>query len=230
MRDMREEWVCGEKYKKCNKPWVTCQNTDPVSGTIWSTMDSKKCPKTAIFPDALFLQLPQDLLTFSDMGSFQTPKKALFHQRSYSKSPNHASGKVFKQRNTLYVPKHRIALCFNETWTRSWAKQNSRSRFVRHRATQLKLESVESKKHNGGLWKNWSQLGILCTRLLTETCEHSIKVKNRTDDSTILHKMKLESKNNRQKLLNFEIIMIIALEKCFLCKGKVGVYGCQTVC
>ena len=52
--------------------------------------------RMAFFPDALFLQLPQDLLTFSHMGSHsERPKKALFHQRSYSESPGRASGKVF---------------------------------------------------------------------------------------------------------------------------------------
>ena len=55
----------------------------------------KKSPKTTIFPDALFLHFPWDLPTFFRHGvPFHTPQKALFHKKSYSKSPNHASEKV----------------------------------------------------------------------------------------------------------------------------------------
>ena len=75
---------------------------------------------------------------------------------------------------------------------------------------------------------------ILCTRSLTETYAHSIKVKNRTNNSTILHKIKLEQKYI-QKLPNSEIIMIIVLEMVSYCYNynsgvsvEVWVCVCQT--
>ena len=93
---MREEWVCGEKIQKMQE---TMGNVSKHGPRFWHDMVNhllQKRPKTAIFPDALFLQFPQDLLTFSDMGSCSKRlKRHFFHQKSCSKGPNHALEKVF---------------------------------------------------------------------------------------------------------------------------------------
>ena len=73
-----------DKYKKLKKHWDSCQNTDSVFGTIWSNFGPpKKSWKTVIFPDALFFTF---LLGFVEVFGrrvlFQTPREALFYQRS----------------------------------------------------------------------------------------------------------------------------------------------------
>ena len=85
--------MCGEKIQKMKEPMGNVSKHGP---RFWHDVVNhglQKSEKTAIFLDALFLQFPQDLLKFSDMGSYSkrpkrhwgpipnTPKKALFFTR-----------------------------------------------------------------------------------------------------------------------------------------------------
>ena len=130
---------------------------------------------------------------------------------------------------------YKISKCDVFSWhMNSVLGQNSRSRFVCHRATQLKLPGVEKKKHNSGLWRNWSQLGILCTRLLTETDENSMKMKKRTNNTKNHQKMKLEQKRKTSKFWNHHdcctwklfLIVTIPILVCVWVCGWVGVSDC----
>ena len=76
-REMRVVWVWCTKYKKNKKHWEKCQSTDSVFGTIWSTMDPKKGPKTDIFPDAI-VHVLTICRRFPTWVLLQTPKKDTF--------------------------------------------------------------------------------------------------------------------------------------------------------
>ena len=76
-------------------------------------MDSKKGPKTAIFPDALFLQFPQDLVTFSDMGSYsKRPRKGTFFTRG--PVPIHALEKVLTNETPCVFQNIELQCVFND--------------------------------------------------------------------------------------------------------------------
>ena len=70
------------KCKKHKKHWEHIKTWSPFFGTIWPSTDRKKGPKTAIFPDALFLRFPWDLPTIFAGGPIPNDKKALFRPRS----------------------------------------------------------------------------------------------------------------------------------------------------
>ena len=67
------------KCKKTNKKqWENYQN---MVSLFWHDMaihGPKKGPKTAIFPDALFLRFPWDLPTFSAEGPIPNAQKRRF--------------------------------------------------------------------------------------------------------------------------------------------------------
>ena len=80
---------------------------------------------------------------------------------------------LFHQSTLVYETKRSATtMCFDDTQTRSLG-QNSGSRLVRQRATQLKLGSVEFHGQNCGHRKNCQNYGNGAQGILTETTEKS---------------------------------------------------------
>ena len=114
-----ERHACGvgvccvvRKYGKCSKRWETCQNTDPVSGTIWSTMDSKNVRKRPFSPTHCFYNSLRIYGRFPTWGPIPNAPKNTFSPEVLFQRSKPCVGKGPNQRNTLYFPRHRIAMCF----------------------------------------------------------------------------------------------------------------------
>ena len=76
------KWSKRGFQKTASKHWETCQNTDSDFGAIWQSTGPKKGPKMVIFPNALFSHFPWFYRRFRPNVPSQTPKKALFYQKS----------------------------------------------------------------------------------------------------------------------------------------------------
>ena len=216
MRDMREEWVCGEKIQKMKE---TMGNVSK-HGLRFSTRCGHPCtPKRSEnghFSDALLLQFTSRFTDVFRHGVlFQTPKKTLFHQRSYSKGPNQALEKVLTNETPCIFQDielrgvsmtHELGLGPNKTadvvlsvivqhsW--SWKVWNLRNTTVASERTDHNWDTVHKITH----WNMW-------------TFHQGEKSNKRLNNSS---QDKARTKKCMQKLPNSEIIMIIVFEKCFV--------------
>ena len=98
-------WCCVvRKYKR----WNTMGKLSKHGLRFWHDMVNhghKIGPKTAIFADALFFYMfPTFCQRFPTRGPIPNAhKKALFHQRSYSKGPNHAMEQVLTNETPSFI-------------------------------------------------------------------------------------------------------------------------------
>ena len=114
---------------------------------------TKKSPKTAFFPDALFLHFPSDLPTFSaERVLFQTAKNAFLDPRSKSKTPHHALEKVLTNETPseqihVHICPHTYAhtrnshMCFTHMHTQTNAHTFTQTHTDTHTGRHIHLQT-----------------------------------------------------------------------------------------